>query len=129
MHRKEIRMLILGLFLIALGGVLLHLRIHAPADRPVNWIPAVSGALSVVVVPLLFFWRRTVVAAYLLNAATVLVGIVGMSAFSIEHWQGTVTWDAILLKSMLPDILVLLAKLPVAHAVLGLYRSQTPPGT
>jgi hypothetical protein len=127
MARKEIRMLILVMFLVSLGGLLLHLRIHPPAAKALNKVPAVAGALSVVAVPLLFGWRRTAVAAYLLNAAAVLVGVVGMGWFSIQQWQGPVTWDAVLLKSMLPDILILLAKLPLAQAILSAYAALPRP--
>ena len=127
MPRKELRLLILGLFLMSLGGLLLHLRIHPPAGKPANWTPTVSGVLSASLVPLLFLRRRTAMVAYILNAASVLVGIVGMTRFSIDNWQGPVTWDAVLLKSMLPDILVLLAKLPIAHAILMKFRSSPTP--
>jgi len=118
MFRKGVCVPILGLFLISLGGLLLHLRIHPPTNEASNWIPVVFGVLSVIVAPFLFNWSRTVAAAYLLNAVSVVVGIVAMALYSIEHWQGPVTWDAVLLKSTLADILILLAKLPIAHMIL-----------
>lgn len=124
MFRKEVRMPILALVLISLGGLLLHLRIHWPADKAANWIPAVSGAIGVIVLPFLFNSPRTVGAAYLLNAVSVLVGTVMMAAFSVTHWQGPVSVSAILLKSTLADILVLAAKLPVAHVILRHFRPR-----
>jgi len=80
--------------------------------------------LSVIVAPFLFNWSRTVAAAYLLNAVSVVVGIVAMALYSIEHWQGPVTWDAVLLESTLADILILLAKLPIAHVILRHFRPK-----
>ena len=124
MFRKGVCVPILGLFLISLGGLLLHLRIHPPTNEASNWIPVVFGVLSVIVSPFLFNWSRTVAAAYLLNAVSVVVGIVAMALYSIEHWQGPVTWDAVLLKSTLADILILLAKLPIAHAILRHFRPK-----
>ena len=126
MFRKEVVPPILALMLISLGGLLLHLRIHPPADKAANWIPAVSCVLTVVVLPLLFASRRTAGAANLLNTATVLVGAVMMAAFSVIHWQGPVTLGALLMKSTLADILILAAKLPIAAAIMRIYRRETP---
>ena len=124
MFRKEVGMPILGLFFISLGGLLLHLRIHPPTDEASDWIPAIFGVLSVVVLPFLFNSPRTVATAYVLNAVTVVVGTVTMAWYSIDHWQGQVTWDAILLKSTLADIMILLAKLPIAHMILRHFRPK-----
>jgi hypothetical protein len=118
MFRKGVCVPILGLFFISLGGLLLHLRVHPPTDEASNWIPAIFGVLSVIVLPLLFNSPRTVPTAYILNAVSVVVGTVAMAWYSIEHWQGQITWDAVLLKSTLADILILLAKLPIAHMIL-----------
>ena len=124
MFRKQVRMPILGLVLISLGGLLLHLRIHPPAHEAFNWIPVVIGVLSVIVSPLLFNWSKTVAVAYLLNAISVVVGIGTMAWHSIEHWQGPVTWEAVLLQSTLADILILSAKLPIAHMILRHFRPK-----
>ena len=124
MFRKGVCVPILGLFLISLGGLLLHLRIHPPMDEASNWIPAIFGVLSVIVLPFLFNSPRTVAVAYVLNAVSVIVGVVTMAWYSLENWQGQVTWDAVLLKSTLADILILLAKLPVAHMILRHFRPK-----
>ena len=124
MYRKRVCMPILGLLLISLGGLLLHLRIHPPTDEVSNWIPAIFGVLNVIVLPFLFNSPRTVAAAYVLNAVSVVVGTVAMAWYSIEHWQGQVTWDTVLLKSTLADILILLAKLPIAHMILRHFRPK-----
>ncbi len=122
MFRKDIRMPILAIVFISLGGLLLHLRIHPPSHEASDWIPAVSGVLSVIALPLLFSSRRTVAFAYILNATAVVVGTVTMAWYSIEHWAGPVTWEAVLFQSTLADILILLAKLPIAHIILRRLR-------
>ena len=127
MFRKEVCMPILGLFFMSLGGLLLHLRLHPPANEASNWIPVVFGVLSVIALPLLFNSPRTVAVAYILNAVTVVVGIVAMAAYSIEHWEGPVTWKAVVLESTLADILILLAKLPIAHVILRHFRPKSKP--
>ncbi len=124
MFRKGVCVPILGLVLISLGGLLLHLRIHPPTDEASHWIPAIFGVLSVIVLPFLFNSPRTVATAYVLNAVSVVVGTVAMAWYSIEHWQGQVTWDAVLLKSTLADILILSAKLPIAHIILRHFRPK-----
>ena len=125
MFRKEVCMPILALVLISLGGLLLHVRLHPPANEASNWVPVVFGVLCVVVLPFLFNSPRTVAVAYLLNAASVVVGIVTMAWYSIEHWQGPVTWDAVVLQSTLADIVILLAKLPIAHVILRHFRPKS----
>ena len=127
MFRKQVCMPVLALVLISLGGLLLHLRIHPPANEWENWVPVVFGVLSVIVLPFMFSSRRTVALAYLINAVTVVAGIVAMSWYSIEHWQGPVTWRAVLLNSTLADNLVLLAKLPLAHVILRHFRGKNQP--
>jgi len=127
LRKQEVGMPVLALMLIALGGLLLHTRIHPTTSGVNNWVPLIAGLVSVVVVPILFLSSRTVVAGYLLNLATVVAGIVMMALFSIEHWEGPVTLNTVLLKSTLPDILVLLAKLPIAQAILNYYRPKPAP--
>ena len=124
MFRKGVCVPILGLLLISLGGLLLHLRIHPPTEEASHWIPAIFGTVSVIVLPLLFNSPRTVAIAYILNAVSVVVGTVTMAWYSIEHWQGQVTWNAILLESTLADILILSAKLPIAHIILRHFRPK-----
>jgi len=41
-----------------------------------------------------------------------------MAHLSIAHWQGPVGLRAILIQSTLADILILAAKLPLAHIIL-----------
>ena len=53
-------MLMAALFVPALGGFLLHVRIHPVASNPSNLIPVIAGILSIIGVPLLFAYKRTV---------------------------------------------------------------------
>ena len=53
--------LLLALFLVSLGGVLLHYRIHT-LDKPANIIPFLCGLISMTVVMVMFFYKKT--AAY-----------------------------------------------------------------
>ena len=124
MVRRHIFLPILGLILISLGGLLLHLRIHPTSEEASNWIPMIFGVLSIIVLPIMFCSRRTVALAYLVNAITIIVGVVAMTWHSVEHWQGPVTMNAILLESTLADNLILLAKWPLAHMILQQMRGK-----
>jgi hypothetical protein len=124
MFRKEVRGLIWVYFFISLGGLLLHLRIHQPGDTMFNWVPAIFGAVNAFVLPFLFNHPVTVAWAYLFTWATVATGTVTMAYFSIVTWAMPVTVKNVIMLSTLPDILILLAKLPLAHRILRGYRSD-----
>jgi len=119
--KKELRTAIWSLILISLGGWLVHLRIHPPTERLFHWIPAVFGALSTFVLPILFNYRSTVRWAFLLTVAAVIVGAAGMAFDSATGWVGPVRWDTLLLGSALPDILILLGKLLLAVHILRFF--------
>jgi len=122
MFEKQIRAPILALFLISLGGLLLHLRIHWPPKEVSVWLPAIFGVLTTFVLPFMFNNAKTVAWAYLINLAAVIVGTIAMANFSIENWQGPVTIKGLVLQTTLADILILWAKLPLAQIILRYWR-------
>jgi hypothetical protein len=124
MFRKEVRELIWVYFLVSLGGLLLHLRIHPPNDNMFNWVPAVFGVANAFVLPFLFNSPTTVAWAYVFAWATVVTGTVAMAYYSIITWAMPVTIKNLVMFSTLADILILLAKLPLAHKILRAYRPK-----
>jgi hypothetical protein len=122
MFRKEVRELIWVYFLVSLGGLLLHLRIHPPEDSMFNWVAAGFAALNTFLLPFLFNSPTTVAWAYLFVWATVVTGTVAMTYHSLITWKLPVTFQTVVMNSTLPDIIILLAKLPVAHKILRVYR-------
>lgn len=109
--------LILAIFFLASGGWLLHLRIHPIAKDAENYIPAVAGFISVIVIPLLFIFRSTTPFAYLLNGMTVIIGTITMAHFSIKHPPEIWTLQTILLGTLLADIALLWGKFAVGKAL------------
>jgi hypothetical protein len=109
--------LILAILFLALGGWLLHLRIHPIAKDAEHYIPAVAGFISVIIIPLLFIFRSTTPFAYLLNGMTVIIGTITMTYFSIETPPPVWTLQTILLGTCLPDILMLWGKFVVGKAL------------
>jgi hypothetical protein len=112
--------LLASLVALALGGFLLHLRIHPFTHSPSKLIPFVSGLLSLVLVPLLFSFRKTLSYGYVLNGMLVILGTVAMAHFSISNWPKPVSVGAILLKTTLADIALLWGKFFVGKALFDL---------
>ncbi len=112
--------LLLALVLISLGGLLLHLRIHPASQNPSNFLPLVSGILSVIVVPLLFSRKKTIGYGYTLNGFLVIIGTIAMAHFAVEHWPQPARFELIVLQTTLPDIIVLWTKFFIGKAIFDL---------
>ncbi|MFQ6077687.1 MAG: hypothetical protein ACE5NJ_00895 [Thermodesulfobacteriota bacterium] len=121
MFRKEVRELIWVYLFVSLGSLLLHLRIHPPKDSMFNWIATGFATVNTFLVPFLFNNPTTVTWAYLFTWATVVTGAVAMTYFSLITWKLPVTAQTVIMNSTLPDIIILLAKLPLAHKILRVY--------
>lgn len=124
---KSVKFLILTHILMSLGGLMLHVRIHPPSESLLNWWAPAFGIVNLFVLPFLFSRSSTVSWAYLINFGTVIAGTVGMAYFSFITWKEPITLYSIFLKSTFPDIIILLAKLPVAHLILLTMRPPTTP--
>jgi hypothetical protein len=111
------RTLLLAIFFLALGGWLLHLRIHPLTKNAENIIPAVAGFISAIIIPVLFMFRSTISFAYLLNGMTVIIGTITMTRFSIENPPPVWTLQTILFGTLLADIALLWGKFAVGKAL------------
>jgi hypothetical protein len=119
-------LLIFSLVALALGGFLLHTRIHPLEKEAGNIIPAVSGILSVIAITLLFCFRQTVAYGYVLNGMTVILGTVAMAHYSLKHPPEVWTLHAIVYRTLLPDIIVLWGKFAVGKALFELELLRQP---
>jgi len=125
--------LLAALILLAVGGLLLHYRIHyyMVADKlhPGNTVFSGSFFLAsffplidVFLVTALFLSRKTAVYGYLLNGMLVIYGTVFMAHFSIAQLMAKpVALHLVPLNSTLPDIMVLWADFFVGKALYDLY--------
>jgi hypothetical protein len=129
MKKKEYLrvILILAIFFLALGGWLLHLRVHSVAKDVENYIPFVAGIISVFIIPVLFFFRSTISFAYLLNGMTVIIGTITMAHFSIENHPQIWTFKTIFLGTLLADIVMLWGKFAVGKALFELDLAASQP--
>ena len=121
--------LILAIFFLALGGWLLHLRIHPIAKDAANYIPLVAGFISVFVIPVLFIFRSTIPFAYLINGMTVIIGTITMTHFTIENPPQVWTLQTIFVGTLLADIMLLWGKFAVGKALFDLDPVISRPDT
>lgn len=104
--------LIAALVFLALGGWLLHLRTHPPLQETENLVPFISGIASVVILPVMFWFRPTLAYAYVINGMLVILGTITMTHFSIVE-LGTPF-------GLLADIALLWGKFAVGKAIFDL---------
>ncbi len=112
--------LLAALVALAIGGFLLHARVHPIARNSSNFVPFISGILSIIIVPLLFSSKRTVSYGYVINGMLVILGTVAMSHFTIVHWPKPFTFPALLFQTTLADIALLWGKFFVGKALFEL---------
>lgn len=125
---KHIEVLIFGLWVMSFGGLLLHLRIHPVSKDVFNWFALGFCLFNSTVLPLMFCFRKGTRWAYVINATTVVVGVVCMTVFSINHWNKPLTVINVFLFSTLADSLILLAKLPMAQVILLMWQDYEERG-
>ncbi len=105
MKNQVKQLLILTLFLLSAGGFLMHYFFHPIAQNSFGYVPFFSGVLSVIVIPLLFEFKKTIHPAYLLNGFTALVGFITMAHFSIVKTP------------IIPDLLLVMAKFLIGAVI------------
>ena len=127
------RSLLFALFLVALGGFLLHYRIHpfmvpdkmhpgAFLFSKSNFMAFLFPLIDVVVVTTLFAFRRTALYGFLLNGLIVIYGSIFMAHFSIAQLSGkSLPLEGWVLKSTLPDIAILWGDFFVGKALYDLH--------
>jgi hypothetical protein len=127
--------LILALFLVAVGGFLLHARIHYfiipdPANPnsnifdPTRFLSSFFSALDVIAVTVLFLSSRTAVYGYLLNGMLVILGTILMAHYSLASLsQTSLPLAQFIMKSTLPDIAVAWGDFFIGKALYDYYMS------
>jgi hypothetical protein len=128
--------LLLTLFLLALSGFMLHYRVHNfmvpdklhPGTFLFNrslFLASLFPLIDVVVVTLLFMWKKTAVYGYLLNGFIVIYGTVFMAHFSFASFDALhIPPSDWIIKSTLPDIGIAWADFFVGKALYDLYMGK-----
>jgi hypothetical protein len=118
-------LLVVGLFLISLGGWLLHMRIHPISKLAPNWIPFLAGLISVTAVPVLFLLRRTRAYGYVINGMLVIIGTITMTHFSLAHPPEQIRFQTLVMGTMLTDILILFTNFILGKTLFELEMLKT----
>ncbi|HMK61079.1 MAG TPA: hypothetical protein VK452_08030 [Dissulfurispiraceae bacterium] len=125
--------LLSALFLLALCGLLLHLRIHyfLIPDKalpslvrldPTRFLAFFFSVMDVFVVTILFMSRKTAAYGYLLNGLIVIYGTIIMAHFSIAEMSiKAIPLSQMVLKSTLADIGIAWADFFVGKALYDHY--------
>jgi len=116
--KKKIKiLLIFGLFFASLGGGMMHYAYHPFAETGFGWVPFIVGLITVLLVPILFYFRKTLHLAYLLNGFAVIIGTITMGHFALE------------VAPIWPDILILWVKFAIGRAIfcLEIYPMDSHP--
>ena len=112
--------LLIALITLSLGGFLLHLRIHPISKNSSNLVPFISGILSILVIPLLFSFKKTIAYGYVLNGFLVIMGTMAMTHFSLIHRPNPLTVGTILFNTTFCDILILWTKFFIGKSLFEL---------
>jgi len=127
------RVYLIALFLLAISGLLLHLRIHPfmvtnpniPGEKVLDFTHFLATLLSlidVIFVTVLFSSRKTAVYGYLLNGLIVIYGTVLMAHFSInEMIVKNLPLKVMFLRSTLPHICIAWSDFFIGKALYDLY--------
>ena len=130
--------LILAAFSLALGALLLHMRIHpvfvvpqangmpvtgaSPEFYLPNFFANFLGIVDVILITALFCSKKTVALAYLLNGLFVIFGAILMAHFSIVKLfplhPAPLDW---ILKSTFPDIIIAFTDFLIGKAIYDSY--------
>jgi hypothetical protein len=129
--------LFIALFLLALSGFILHYRIH-PFMVPDKFNPGqftfdstkflanIFPLIDLVIVTILFGFRKTVVYGYLLNGLIVIYGTIFMAHYSIaEIIAKSVPVQNWFLQSTFPDICIAWCDFFVGKALYDLHIKST----
>jgi hypothetical protein len=82
-----------------------YLAVHPAAMTGFGWVPFIVGLISVLIIPLLFAFKKTVHWGYLLNGFVVIIGTITMAHFSLVS------------RPLWPDILILMTKFAIGRAI------------
>jgi hypothetical protein len=127
------RALLFALFLLALGGFMLHYKIHPflVADKGTVhfsgtfFLANIFPLVDVVVVTILFLSRKTAMYGYLLNGLIVIFGTIFMAHFSIAGLMADpIPPSQWIMNSLLPDIGIAWADFFIGKALYDFYLGR-----
>jgi len=113
-QKRIVHGLVFGLFLLSAGGAVIHYLVHPVSKGPYGYVPMLVGILGLFVIPWLFYFKKTLHLAYILNGFSVIVGTVTMAHYALVS------------RPIWPDLLILWPKFFMGYA---LFHFQSFPAT
>jgi hypothetical protein len=131
MFKKEIRLQILALFLLSLGGWNLHYKIHTLSVSGLNIIPLIVGGITTLALPFMFAHEKTVRPAFFINIAAIVIGTIMMGLWTVKKFADINTplnlYTLVFApQSTLCDIVILWAKFPLGLSILRHFPAAPP---
>ena len=118
MISRPVKILILIHICISAAGLLLHLSLH-PMGKSLFFLwAAPMSAMSLVVIPFLYYRPSTVAWGFLFNAMAVFLGTVGMAYSFLLNLERPVDMYHVFFASSVPGILALWMKLLIGYRIL-----------
>ncbi len=112
--------LVICLFLISLGGFIIHARGHPISALDANYLPFLAGIASILVLPLMFLNKRLIGFAYLANGMLAIIGTISMFHFMFVTLPRGSNLNYLVMKTTLPDILILWAVFLIGKQIFDL---------
>lgn len=123
MTPRRVKIMVLMHAGICTGGLLVHGRLHSPADSLYFWWASPVSLFSLTLISVLYCRPSTAAWGFMLNAGTVLIGTIGMLYYSVLTIEKPLTLYNVFFKSALPGIFIAWIKFPVSLVIL---RSMRP---
>ncbi len=99
--------LVMCLLMVSIGGFIIHTRSHLILENGSYLVPFIAGIISILVLPLMFLNKRLIIYAYLANGILAIIGTITMVHFSIVSMPRRINLNYLIMRTNLPDILIL----------------------
>jgi len=123
LQKQHIKILLIAaLAVVSSGGWLMHFRTHPVTWAKANFIPFVAGIISVLLVTVLFSFKKTIPYAYVINGMIVMIGTIVMGHMALAYLPKDLNLATFFLDTTIPYILVLWTKFMIGKAIFDLDR-------
>jgi hypothetical protein len=106
--------------MISLGGFIMHSRGHPVTSAHANILPFLAGIASILVLPLMFLNKKLISFAFLTNGMFAIIGTISMIHFAIVTLPRGANLSFIIMKTTLPDVLILWAVFLIGKQIFDL---------
>lgn len=107
-QKKYLKIILIVSFIsMSLVGFIIHFLFHPISKNPSNYIPFITGLISIFAISTMFFFKKLVPYAYILNGIIAIIGTITMAHFGFAHPPEKISVSAIFFSFLIPDIIFL----------------------